>query len=638
MRQVCLHMMLMVVFTQVSAQSDSSKSLPDVMVHAKLKKYASSINSIAIDSALLTQQANASVAQLLQQQSGAFVRMYGASSLSVASIRGSSASQVNLLWNGLPINQYSNAQTDLSLLPAFLFDEVQVHMGGNASAWQSGDVGGSIILLNKAKFEKASRVKLIGTIGSFGLWQGNLGVLISNEKYVARSKVHYSSNENNYPFLNPLSATKEYTRLQNSRTKQVAIQQEFSYKINNRHSVDAVLWFQKVDRLLPPTMFQAVSKEQQIDEHIRIKVEHQCRQNKFQWYNRVAAANEFLNYINPVINVSSKYFTNYANAESELHYSIKNNLSLFGSVGANIAQMNTDNYAPDRVTQNRIFARVSTQFSKQNFGTTGGIKIETADGKLLPLVYNLTAYYLASKTVKVSANMQRNYRLPSFNDLYWRNGGNINLKPEQGYSTELAVQYCKNSFDVHAGAYYRNTTNWIAWQPNAVGQWLAKNIDDVRSRGIEIKGAYSMKLSQHFSTKYIVRYDYCRASFENNAMPSSKSLQLIYVPMHKSSSDLELIYKKIQLNYNLLYLGKRFTSADNIDFLPSVWVQNISAGTFFANFERKLSVNASINNVFAQQYQVVSGRPMPLRNYVLSLSLDLSKSNNKTTIDDNQFK
>jgi vitamin B12 transporter len=631
MKQLSLHIIFMLVAIQVFAQADSVKSLPDVMVQAKLKKYASSINSVKIDSTVLHQNINLTLNEIVQQNSGAFVRAYGAGGLGVASIRGSSASQVNLMWNGLPINQYSNSLADLSLTPSFLFDEVQVHMGGNASAWQSGDVGGSIMLLNKPSFEKNISARVIGTIGSFGLKQTNASLSLSNQRFFWRTKFHKLNIENNFPFLNPLSATKEYIKLKNARAAQIAMQQELAYKISNTQSIDAVIWIQQTERQLAPTMLQVESREAQSDEHVRIKIEHQLRQNKFQWYNRVGLADEYLLYKNPNLMISDVYRTKYINAESEIHVKVNKPLMFFGSVGGNAAQLDADNYYPSKPKQNRIFGRLSAKFTKEKYGATAGLKIENVDGKNVPLVYNATAYYLANEKIKITANAQRNYRLPSFNDLYWYAGGDKNLKPEQGHSAELAAQYCTTLFDMHVGTYYRNTTNWITWQPTATGMWQAKNLSQVQSTGAEFKANFHKEINSKIAMKIAMRYDFCKAVIDGTATTINYGKQLLYVPMHKSSADFSFTGKQWRVNYGILYLGKRFTSADNLDFLPNNWVQNINASAYFTAFQQKIAINGSINNVFAQQYQVMLGRPMPLRNYVLSLSLDLTKSNTKNT-------
>ena len=43
-------------------------------------------------------------------------------------------------------------------------------------------------------------------------------------------------------------------------------------------------------------------------------------------------------------------------------------------------------------------------------------------------------FNLWEKILQLKGSMAYNYRFPSMNDLYWRPGGNPEVKPEEGYS------------------------------------------------------------------------------------------------------------------------------------------------------------------------------------------------------------
>ena len=48
-------------------------------------------------------------------------------------------------------------------------------------------------------------------------------------------------------------------------------------------------------------------------------------------------------------------------------------------------------------------------------------------------------FNLWEKELQVKGNVAYNYRFPSMNDLYWRPGGNPDVKPEDGYSYDASV-------------------------------------------------------------------------------------------------------------------------------------------------------------------------------------------------------
>ena len=48
-------------------------------------------------------------------------------------------------------------------------------------------------------------------------------------------------------------------------------------------------------------------------------------------------------------------------------------------------------------------------------------------------------FNLLKKELKLKGSTAYNYRFPSMNDLYWRPGGNPDVKPEEGYSYDASI-------------------------------------------------------------------------------------------------------------------------------------------------------------------------------------------------------
>src|SRR6187402_1862581 len=75
-----------------------------------------------------------------------YLKSYGNNQLSTISIRGTTASQTAVLWNGININSPTLGQSDLALLPLYLFDQLSVRYGGSSALYGSDAIGGSILL------------------------------------------------------------------------------------------------------------------------------------------------------------------------------------------------------------------------------------------------------------------------------------------------------------------------------------------------------------------------------------------------------------------------------------------------------------------------------------------------------------
>lgn len=85
------------------------------------------------------------------------------------------------------------------------------------------------------------------------------------------------------------------------------------------------------------------------------------------------------------------------------------------------------------------------------------------------------------------------YKAPSFNDLYYPDSGNPNLKPESSKNTELAVQYRKDGRSFSATLFQNKVSQLIQWAPvdpsNESSKWIPSNVDNATIQGMTLEGA-----------------------------------------------------------------------------------------------------------------------------------------------------
>ena len=81
-------------------------------------------------------------------------------------------------------------------------------------------------------------------------------------------------------------------------------------------------------------------------------------------------------------------------------------------------------------------------------------------------------------------------------------------------------------------------------------------------------------------------------------------------------------YHRASLYYQFLFNGKVYTSSDNFYDLDSYWIS--SAGLQY-DFGKKKNINVlfQVFNIENKEYQNVLSRPMPGRNYNLSINFKL---------------
>ena len=125
------------------------------------------------------------------------------------------------------------------------------------------------------------------------------------------------------------------------------------------------------------------------------------------------------------------------------------------------------------------------------------LREELIDNTSTPITWSVGSKVNLFKVFALRANISRNYRIPTMNDLYWTGWGNPNLKPEKGYGEELGLDYISRndsrSIITKLSAFNNNVSNWIIWMPNG-SVWTPDNMKKVWARGLDVSFNFSKNL------------------------------------------------------------------------------------------------------------------------------------------------
>jgi iron complex outermembrane receptor protein len=286
--------------------------------------------------------------------------------------------------------------------------------------------------------------------------------------------------------------------------------------------------------------------------------------------------------------------------------------------------------------QNRtaVFASYKLHSKNNNWDAVLSARQEFIENKTIPLAPSIGIKGKILRHFYIKANAAKHYRIPTFNDLYWAQGGNPNLLPENGWSEEACLEHLYNfkmvSWELSATAFNRNIDNWIIWLPNNYGIWSPENILTVWSRGLEYKVKISFRKNK-FNFQLSGLYNYILSTNEKSSTANDASLdkQLIYVPIQNAQGSITIGYKGTIINYTQIYTGYRYTLSDNSKYLKPYSVANINVSQTFLIGTSKIKVFAQFNNVWNETYQVLAYRAMPLFNYQIGLSMLFNQPNQK---------
>ncbi len=593
--------------------ADTVLFIPEVeVVAAKIRQQTTGSTTQSWTSEQLEKLPANNLAELLDSETGTYIKSYGQGSLATSSVRGGSAGHTLVLWNGLPVQSPMLGLLDLALLPVQAVESIDFTRGGNAALWGSGAIGGVLNLDNQADFSQKFNIKTSTQFGSFGQVQQQFKVGLGNKKIQSTTRLSHQQADNDfYYFLADGLPERQQT---NARLSQQYLLQDIYWKIDDRHQLAVHFWRQQTDRQIPPTNVQTRSKARQDDLATRLILDFRRTISTGLWQLKTAFFEEHLNYFDDQNLLESRsLFRTYLGEITGQWSWRKRHRFLVGNTHT-LTRAWSAGYRENVPEEYKTAFFVSWKYHWKKLNTQVSLRQEIVDGNMVPLVPAFGFDYSILPQFILKGKVSRNYRLPTLNDRFWKPGGNPDLMPESGWSQELTLtQKIKKKnleAEVSLTAYNRNIDNWILWSiKEGESFWSANNITKVWSRGLEprLSVAYFFK-----NIKLQLRggYDHIRSTNEvvvqNPKMEAGE--QLIYTPMHQAFGVFSFEWKTLHVAYRHNYTG----ATDGInDPLEAFTTGNVRLQYSGAIEKFKATLFFNINNIWDADYLVVERRPMP---------------------------
>jgi iron complex outermembrane receptor protein len=606
------------------AQKDSVHIIKQFEVASEVRViyHNQGLKTEKLDSTLLANSLNLSAAEVLNRMSSVYIKSYGGGGLASSSFRGGSANHTAILWNGFNLQSPVTGMIDLSLLPAGLFNSMSLQYGGKSATWGSGAIGGALHLQTKSNFNDGTNVKLYTGAGSFNEKSMLVSADYSNLKFANSTKFYHNSSLHNFDYISFANEVQETRKLPNASANQNTLIQENYFKIKENQLLETHIWLQENKREIPPTLFQQNSDAFQEDRAMRFTASYNRYYKLWNLNIRSAYFNEALKYKDSEFSKIAENKSQTTINEILMNRNIKRNIWILGANNT-FAQSQSIEFSKLIPVQNKMALFSSFQYlnKKANLIAVASVRKEWVNTTPVPLTWSLGVDYYITRWLKIKANAARVYRIPTINDLFWKEGGNQNLLPENGYAFESGLMLIipknkkKYTFTFELTAFSREIQNWIIWLPNGAF-WSPQNLMHVWSRGAETNTSYhylgkKFKLFSNFKTSYVLSEN--TASALNS--DASLNKQLIYVPLYTGQLNYGLTYKKLTCMLNHTYTGYRYTSSDHSQYLEPYFMHNVNLSYQFNFTKMSIDLQFQINNLLNVNYQVLAARPMPGINY-----------------------
>jgi len=635
----------------VFAQKDTIKyMIKPIIVNQFL--ITSKINILEIDSAILQKNITTQLSTLLQQSTSIFIKSYGNYGISTISFRGTSASHTQVVWNGITLNSPMLGQTDFSLIPTFLTDNIEIAAGINSLNITENALGGVINLNTLPIWNKKKSININSSFASFENYNNSLNFYNSTKKTYYNLRVIYKTGKNDFLYFNNALPDQNWIKLKNANFNQIHIFNQFFYKINNKNILNFNFWFRNTKNQIPPIMsYEGLFRnETQKNKSLFFTTKYVSTITKFNLSISSSMAYEKMNYFladslfsfptnnyyvknnsfsNELSIYSSASLSYTLNEKSFFQFIAKYNyfeVNIYDSINLNSSGYN---HKRNQIIFNFIYNQKITEKFKSNLVITQ----ITNDKKLYqPSVLLAFIKKYNKDFFQNGFSFGSNIKIPTLNDLYWNPGGNPNLKPEKSKSFEFNFNTQNKTdkvlFTNHLDLFISIIDDWILWQPSEFHFWTAQNLNKVLSRGLDYKLMFFY--NNIISYKIIFNYSLTLTSniLNNNFNNILNNNQLIYIPKNTANFDLFIFYKKFKFNTNFYYVSKRFTTSSNdlnSHNLPAYYILNFNLSKDFKIKTTNFTISFYYNNVLNLQYQTVLYRPMPGRNFEFILSIYFNK-------------
>ncbi|MEX0680999.1 MAG: TonB-dependent receptor [Balneolales bacterium] len=574
-----------------------------------------------IDSTLLAQFDSRSVAEILSRHSGLFIRDNGPGGLSTLSQRGLSPGQTEVLWEGFPVNSLSLGLSDLSLIPALLFQSVEVSPGTPSSATGGGSLGGTV-WLSSHRSGRNNRINMIQSVGAYGTRNSRLHAGYTSDTWTASLQGNYHSAQNDFRYFN--RATNRYEYREHNSGRSGHLMGSAGYRFASSRAYTS-LWYLDHQQEIPGSVLTGSARAEQSNQTFRWLGGLEAGLGQWKLDVRGFLEHDRFHYEDPVPDIDSRFLLKRQLMEVNFRRPSTGYILWQGGLSGGMEEAETGNYA-DQQQRRLLGIRLNPdiRYPSRRLRFTPAVRMDAFTGFGWVLSPSLGANWEVFKErFFLKGMLSRDFNPPSFNDLYWAPGGNPNLKPEQslraegGFSWLPVLQWID---ELRLTVYRIRLHQGIYWFPQNNGIWSPANVEEVKAHGIEAGLELHHQIGR-IELRWDSGLDRRIAEIASERFPGDKAPghQMRYVPEWAYRSNLDIRISSLMMAISYRWTGQRYVNEDHTTGLEPFQVLDLAASMKQSIGGQVWHVRLTVNNVLGETYEVIQWYPMPGRHFTISL-------------------
>lgn len=652
------------------AQKDSTRrqNLQEVEIVGKERPIESSAPIQVIRSQDLKSLPTLQLSDALKFLSGIVIKDYGGvGGMKTVAVRGLGAQHTGVAYDGISLTDCQTGQIDLSRITTDNVKTISLQSGREEDIFVPARLFSSASLINIITAEpffqdkKPVNLDFSFTGGSFGLINAYLllenrikkAKNASDSYYSWSAKVNYLQSDGNYPYElhygNTNKDSVSYEKRNNSDIKSINAEVNFYAHFSPKSKLTAKFYYYLSKRGLPgAVIYYNLNSAQRLNNQNAFGQVHY--ENFFTpkvAYQVNAKFNyDQTQYLDPDYhNLEGKLDNRYIQREYYLSNSVQykpfeswqlvlSNDLFYNNMDANLL----DFAKPSRLNCLTVLATTFTskyvvvsanllQTLVLNWVERGDVPKNqshwspSAGISLKPLGNNELTIRIFYKNI---------FRMPSFNDLYYREVGNINLEPEKTNQFDLGLVYDNTwqgrfSLTSSVDVYYNLVKDKIVAIPNKnIFVWSMLNYGKVNILGTDVNVYMSYRIIKQLKLSIMGNYSFQNALDMTNPDSKTYKNQIPYTPKHSGSVAVTVDTKWFTIGYSIIISGERYALGQNIEanLLKAYTDQSIFIAHDF-NIRDKvvLGFKAEMLNLANEQYEIIKNYPMQGRSFRIKFSL-----------------
>ena len=658
-----------------TAPSDSIQTIKGVEITTRLTQ-REIVPAQSLKNADLQRLNSQSIADALRFFSGIQLKDYGGvGGIKTVDIRSMGTHHLGIFYDGIELGNAQNGQIDLGQFSLDNIDEISLYNGQKSAIFQPasdfGNAGSVYIRTRKPRFTdgKSYNVKLKAKYGSSdlvrlsALWEQRLSSAVSTslnaEHLTSSGKYKF-----NYRRVTPSGVVAYDTTAVRQNGDIRADRIDFNVNgILQRGYWNTKVYFYNSQRGIPGAIVNNVWRRGERQGDLNFFVQNRFQKDitdrfSTQWLAKYAFyRTHYVNKDTTQLPADNRFWQQEFYLSTSNAYEILPNWSISASYDFRWNKLNADTYRFVFPTRFSNMISLATAFEARFIRIQGSVLASFIHDKLHPTTRlmpgmkatdNITKFTPAlfidfpiidkatngaSTKLSVRTFAKRSFRMPTFNDLYYTDLGNSNLKPESATQYDLGVVFNKQynghllkNVQFQADGYYNTIHDKIIAYPKGQQfRWTMLNLGRVHITGIDVMGAIALQPINDLVVTARLQYTYQDARDVTNASDVFYKDQIPYIPYNSGSAIVNLAYHNWTLNYSFIYSGKRYNQQENIpnNYMQPWYTSDVSLQYDFKAFGTKCRAMLEVNNILNQKYDVILNYPMPGINGLVGLQVEL---------------